>query len=133
MNRCCHYSQRRFASPPNLAFDATAGRLIRPDGETRLTTRESELLGILLHVPCVPYTADQLARKLSHSAPYPVSQQSVLQTICDLRHKLGDSGRHARILVHRRGYGYAVIVDRDTLAQVSARAYPALAAVSTRA
>ncbi len=40
-----------------------------------------------------------------------ISRQSVAQTICGLRRKLGDTGRDPRVLVHRYGFGYMLVCD----------------------
>jgi DNA-binding response OmpR family regulator len=90
-----------------LELDTTSGRVLLEHREIELTLREAELLGMLIRAPGVHHTSDDLARRLSNCSPCQVSRQSVIQTISNVRRKVGDSARNPHLLVHRCGFGYA--------------------------
>jgi DNA-binding response OmpR family regulator len=94
---------------PHLWFDPNACVLLHKGiGVIALTARECELLTILLAHPRCYLSADFLADRLTNAnAPAPVQAHTIEQTICLLRSKLGEDGKHPSLLrtVRRRGYG----------------------------
>jgi hypothetical protein len=55
-----------------------------------------------------------------------------LQTVSNLRRKLGDPANDSRILMYRRGYGYAVMIDHSDDSGFPALTHLVAAAVNSR-
>jgi DNA-binding response OmpR family regulator len=106
---------------PGLCFDLIRGSLLTPEGrETHLTARQAELLAILARTPGRYHhpadLADLLTAPDSHD---PVTAQSVMQTISELRQLLGEGARSARLLVHTRRRDYTLALPTKSDASVA--------------
>jgi DNA-binding winged helix-turn-helix (wHTH) protein len=82
-------------------------------GTTALTAREVRVLKALAQHPGRLHSAAHLARNVARSAADYIDEHCIEQTISGLRKKLGESARESRLLISRRGLGYALITDED--------------------
>lgn len=85
--------------------------VLRDGTHVPLTAQEIRVLDVLLHAPRHFLSADDLARRMTRPDGYPADEHCVRQTICELRRKLGDTETRPRMLVNRRGLGYALIIE----------------------
>lgn len=95
---------------PNLWFNPASATIIHQGKGILLTKRENDLLKILLKPPRPWHTASSLARKLRRHSVVPIEAHSIEQTICGLRRKLGENGKHQRILQSHYGHGYRLVL-----------------------
>lgn len=93
---------------PNLWLDRRIHTIIRDSRQIALTVREYRMLDLLLQAPGRYHEAGWLANQLTRPGGVPIDQHSVEQTICALRHKLGETGQSPRLLRTRRGIGYGI-------------------------
>jgi hypothetical protein len=66
---------------------------------------------VLAETPNTHHRPSNLARKVSIASPYSVEEHSIEQTICWLRRKRGESAKDERLLLGRRGLGYALMIE----------------------
>lgn len=98
----------RFKLGPHLWIDLAACTVHIRERVLPLTAREVRLLSVLKDAPRCFLSVEELAHRLTLPGRYPVDAHSVEQTISVLRRKFGDPARQARILINRRGLGYAL-------------------------
>ncbi len=97
-----------FSLRPNLLFDPHECVLVRRTKHIPLTARECTLLLALVRVPRRYISTRALGRQLSRPYGVSIDEHSIQQTICDLRRKMGESARHPRVLLTKRGIGYGI-------------------------
>jgi DNA-binding winged helix-turn-helix (wHTH) protein len=102
---------------PGLWFDPNTCAILRNGKPSLLTAREAALLTALLNAPRCLHSVTTLARLLTPPGTPEIDAHCVEQTIYGLRRKLGENGRHPRLLINRRDIGYGIFPQHITPAE----------------
>lgn len=107
-----HPPQAIFQLQAHLHVDLACYEVLRGDEHIPLRAREAELLRILLRHPRRYVRADVLAEAIgavgSDETEHPVEQM-----VSTIRHKLGETPRHPRLIRSKRHAGYAIFPEES--------------------
>lgn len=91
-----------------LWLDLEGCAVIKGEETIPLTARENRIAAILVRAPRHFHSPHELSRRLARPSAFDIDEHSIQQTISNLRRKFGEASRQPRLLVSRRGIGYAL-------------------------
>jgi len=104
----------------DVEIDLERCQVSTPYGSVPLTGQEVRVLDVLSRTPGRFRSAVGLAEHVGQMGAYMVDTHCIRQTICGLRRKLGEHAGKQRLLVSRRGLGYALLLPNPVRSRESA-------------